>query len=252
MLTSPGVVIAQHISSGSRSGKMLRCKFEPIRSQKRVTYSPRKQVAQVQGHVLLLPTLTDVDGSPIAVDLQFAAGAHLLTSGAGLTDQSGHSADRHLLIFFREKNAIAQDPHVIRAGVDRAHPQPGQNHPVPWPAAYSSNIFVAVFPFAERRVTFGAEGRAEQGVIHFEAVSQDVAAADLADGTKLELVESADGQMQLYRQGNGNHVLEISFEPPLPSTGRQLAATSSVCRIALDGFRDLVTGTVRVTQLTIL
>ena len=192
--------------------------------------------------------LTDVDGSPIAVDLQFAAGAHLLTSGAGLTDQSGHSADRHLLIFFREKNAIAQDPHVIRAGVDRAHPQPGQNHPVPWPAAYSSNIFVAVFPFAERRVTFGAEGRAEQGVIHFEAVSRDVAAADLADGTKLELVESADGQMQLYRQGNGNHVLEISFEPPLPSTGRQLAATSSVCRIALDGFRDLVTGTVRVTQ----
>src|SRR5262249_5935264 len=119
--------------------------------------------------------LTDVDGSPIAVDLQFAAGAQLVTRGAGLTDQSGHSADRHLLIFFREKN-------------------------------------------------------------------------DLADGTKLELVESADGQMQLYRHGNGDRVLEISFEPPLPSTGPQLAATSSVCRIALDGFRDLVTGTVRVTQ----
>ena len=33
--------------------------------------------------------LTDVDGSPIAVELKFAAGVQLVTSGAGLTDQSG-------------------------------------------------------------------------------------------------------------------------------------------------------------------
>ena len=192
--------------------------------------------------------LTDVDGSPITIDVQFATGSQLAISGAGLTDQSGHSADRHLLIFFREKNAFAQDRHVMRAGADRAHPQPGQNHPAPWPAAYSSNIFVAIFPFAERSFLFRAEGAPQQGVIRFSlAASQDVAVADLADGTQLELVDSADG-LQLYRHRSGNHVLEISFEPPLASTGHGTTATASVCRISLDGFRDLVTGAVHVSQ----
>jgi len=193
--------------------------------------------------------LTDADGDAIAIDLQFAAGAQLVTTGAGLTDQSGHSADRHLLIFFREKNAIAQDRHVVRAGADRAHPQPGQNHPAPWPAAYSSNIFVAVFPFAERDFLFRAGGPPEQGVIRFSTgASQGVAVADLADGTQLELVDSADGRMQFYRHRSSNHVFEISFEPPLPSTGHGARAIASVCRMSLDGFRDLVTGTVRVSQ----
>jgi hypothetical protein len=193
--------------------------------------------------------LTDAGGGPIVIDVQFAAGVQLVTSGAGLTDQSGHSADRHLLIFFREKNAIAQDRHVMRAGADRAHPQPGQNHPAPWPAAYSSNILVAVFPFAERGFLFRAGGPPEQGVIRFSAAaSQGVAVADLADGTQLELVDSADGRLQLYRHRSGNHVFEISFEPPLPSTGHGTAATASVCRMSLDRFRDLVTCAVRVSQ----
>jgi hypothetical protein len=64
-------------------------------------------------------------------------------------------------VFFREKNAFAQTWHVRIAGTDVAVPQPGQNHPAPFPAAYSSNIFVGGFPYGERRVSFNAVGSGE-------------------------------------------------------------------------------------------
>jgi hypothetical protein len=195
--------------------------------------------------------LTDTDGSPVIIQVHFATGAQLVTRGAGLTDQSGHSADQHLLVFFREKNAFAQDWHVMRAGVDVAYPQPDLNRRAPWPAAYSSNIFVAVFPFAERRVAFRAGGHLDQSVLCLApTASQGVSAVDLGDGTQIELVDAANGGIQHYRHRDGSHVLEISFEPPLPPTGHLAAATttSSSFRISLDGFLDVMTGVVRVTK----
>jgi hypothetical protein len=80
--------------------------------------------------------------------------------------------------------------------------------------------------------------------------SQGVSAVDLGDGTQIELVDAANGGIQHYRHRDGSHVLEISFEPPLPPTGHLAAATtaSSSFRISLDRFLDVMTGVVRVAK----
>jgi hypothetical protein len=194
-------------------------------------------------------SLTDVDGRPIVIKVQFDPEVKLNVRGAGLTDQSGHSADRHLLLFFREKNAISSNRTVTRKGIDVAHPQTSENHPIPWPAGYSSNIFVATFPFEERRVAFGEVELGVPGVMRFApADANGVAVSDLIDRTKLELVTTPGGQLQRYRHRDGSHVLEIDFEPPLQTTGQRIEASASVFRISIDGFRDLATGSVKVTQ----
>jgi hypothetical protein len=194
-------------------------------------------------------SLTNIDGRPVAIEVRFGPEAQLSTRGAGLTNQSGHSADRHLLLFFREKNAITSNRTVTRAGIDVAHPEPGESHSIPWPAAYSSHIFVAVFPFEERSLVFGAGGPVEPDVVRFApADSNGVAISELIDRMKLELVATSGGQLQRYRHRDGSHVLEIDFEPPLLPTDQRTDAAASVFRISIDGFHDLVTGSVKITQ----
>jgi hypothetical protein len=193
--------------------------------------------------------LTDEQKRPVAINVQCAPDAQLVIAGAGLTNQIGHSADRLLLIFFREKNGFALSWQVTIAGVDVARSQPGRDRPVPFPAAYSSNIFVAGFPFVDRQVTFDAAVPVAQNVARFApAGSPGSFAAKLADGSQLELAAAADGQIQHYRHRDGSHVLEISFVPSLPSPDQLTADVDAAFRISLDGFRDLVAGTVKVTQ----
>jgi hypothetical protein len=192
-------------------------------------------------------SLADSDGRSVEIEAQFGPDARLTTRGAGLTDQSGHSADRHLLLFFREKNAITSNRSVMRAGIDLSRPHPPENHFAPWPAAYSRNIFVAIFPFEERRVAFGARGPAEPNLARFvEVDTSGVLVAHLADGTKLELATTSDGRLKAYRHLHGRHVLEIDFAPPLPPTNKSSEPTISAFRISVDGFRDLFTGAVEV------
>lgn len=190
-------------------------------------------------------SLTDIDDRPIAIDVKFDPGAQLTTRGAGLTNQIGHSADRHLLLFFRETDALTSNRTVSLNGIDVAHPQPGESHTIPWPAAYSWNIFVAVFPFEERSVVFGASGPVEPNVVSFvPADPNGVAVSNLTDRTKLELVATPDGQLQSYRHFDGSHLLEIDFKPPLLSTD----ASASVFQISVDGFHDLMSGSAKVTR----
>ncbi len=194
-------------------------------------------------------SLTDTEGRPVAIDMTFDPAVHLTTRGAGLTDQSGHSADRHLLLFFREANAVTSDRAVTRNGIEVAHPRPGESHASAWPAAYSRNIAVAVLPFADHSVAFGASGPIQPDVVRFSQANPDgVAVSDLGDGTKLELVTTPEGRLQRYRHRDGDHVLAIDFAPPLPSTARQTDAAISAVRISIDGFHDLVTGSVNVTR----
>jgi hypothetical protein len=49
----------------------------------------------------------DSKNRPVTISVGFASGAKLGTVGAGLTDQIGHSSERLLLLFFREKAAHA-------------------------------------------------------------------------------------------------------------------------------------------------
>lgn len=194
-------------------------------------------------------SLTDVDDRPVTIEVQFGPGVQLTTRGAGLTDQSGYSADRHLLLFFREKNAITSNRTVTRDGIDVAHPHVGENHTIPWPAAYSRNIFVAVFPFEERSAVFGTSGPVERDVVRFAPADRNgIAVSDLMDRTKLELVATSSGQLQRYRHFDGSDVLEIDFKPPLLSIDQRADAADSVFQISIDGFHDLMTGSVKVTR----
>ena len=101
----------------------------------------------------------DFQNRHVAIEVGFDPEARLATTNAGLTDQIGHSGERLLLLFFRERGARAPNPHVTINGTDVAKPQPGQTFPTPFAAAYSNNIFVGGFPFMGLDVSF--DGRAE-------------------------------------------------------------------------------------------
>ena len=48
--------------------------------------------------------LSDAEGRPTTVDVDFTLDARLVTQGAGLTDQGGHGADDHVL--FSSENGM--------------------------------------------------------------------------------------------------------------------------------------------------
>ena len=75
----------------------------------------------------------DFQNRHVAIEVGFDPEARLATTNAGLTDQIGHSGERLLSLFFRERGARAQDPHVTINGTDVAKPQPGQTFPMPLP-----------------------------------------------------------------------------------------------------------------------
>jgi hypothetical protein len=194
--------------------------------------------------------LVDRDGRPVAIAVGFEPDGKLVTKGAGLTNQIGHSGDRLLLVFFREKNAFAKAWHVTIAGTDVAVPQPGQNHPAPLPAAYSANIFVAGFPFGNEGADFGDGGSGGEGnKVRFAAAKEAGAwLAPLPDASRIELAAQPDGALAYYRHRNANHLLEIGFDPPLPSAGRFDADANSAFSLSLDGFGDLMAGMVHASR----
>jgi hypothetical protein len=203
----------------------------------------------------LVVSFVDTAARSIAIEVRFNPGTQLVTQGAGLTNQIGHSGDRLLLVFFRERNAFAQVSHVTIAGVDVAIPQPGENHPVPFSAAYSKNILVSGFAFGERRVDFTNAGfandsaAAEMDALRFAPSDQrGVFVAVRPDNSRVELVTAIDDALAYYRHRSGNHVLEIEFVPPLPPTNARNADFDSTYRMSLDGFRDLLAGTVHVSE----
>jgi hypothetical protein len=193
-------------------------------------------------------SLVDMTGRPIEIGASFSPDARLITAGAGLTNQIGHSGDRMLLMFFRERNVFAQSSHVMIAGIDASIPQAGRS--APFPAAYSSNILIGLFPFGERRTSFEAAGPdQEKGVMHFTPTGvAGVYSATRPDRTSVELVSGPDAALQYFRHRSGPHVLEVSFVPPLPPPGGLTANTESTYHISLDGFHDLLTGIVHVSR----
>ena len=87
----------------------------------------------------------DGEGIEIAVDL---ADRPLTPVRTGLTDQSGHSADRRILLFHRDRNALARSNEVRTGGRDysfRPGDDPMGKHG--FMAAYSARIQAAVIPF---------------------------------------------------------------------------------------------------------
>ena len=194
----------------------------------------------------------DAKGRPVVIEVHMSAEARLGARGAGLTNQIGHSGDRLLLLFFREKAVLADSWSVTIAGVNVAVPQPGLDHPAPFPAVYSSNIYVGGFPFGDWRIGFGgvvSVGEAE--TLRFQPTATPGGYQTiLSDSSRIELVAAADGALQTYRNydSGGGHVLEISFRPPLRAADRLANGVDSAYRISLDGFHDLLIGAVHAAR----
>ena len=94
-------------------------------------------------------SLTGLDGVPFEVEID-AEGVPLTTEGAGLTNQSGHGADRVVMLFHRKRSARAERNRVTIGGEDysfRAGDDPEGMHR--FRAAYSAGIQIVVFPFGQ-------------------------------------------------------------------------------------------------------
>lgn len=192
----------------------------------------------------------DFKNRPVTIDVGFAPEARLATANAGLTDQIGHSGERLLLLFFREKGARAQNPHVTIAGADVATLPPGQDYPAPFAAAYSANIFVGGFPFIGLDVSFDSSAETSSRAARFVPTGTPGTYEAAPDTARIKLLTTADGALANYQQHDrtGDHLIEIRFDPPLPPAQRLASEARSAFQISLDNFRDLLAGNIRVRR----
>ena len=169
-------------------------------------------------------SLTGLDGVPFDVEID-AEGASLSREGAGLTDQSGHGADRVVMLFHRKRSALAARNRVTIGGEDysfRAGDDPEGMHR--FVAAYSAGIQLAVFPFGQW--SFAADGtQLSDGVdgLSFAFDTREGGGALKADlpgyRNRISMELDADGALERYRHDVGAHRMVISLDEPLPLTG---------------------------------
>ncbi len=190
----------------------------------------------------------DAGKRAIAIDVTMATDARLSTKGAGLTNQSGHSEARLLLLFFREQAAYASGWSVTIDGIDVSKPQNGHNFPAPFPAAYSRNIYVGGLRFGEIDVSF-ADADQSGTALNFASAAQP--GVYEANGAELTLIAADDGALRVYRQHDWSrtHVMEINFDPPLPAA-TQLASSEALSgfTISLDRFENLLSGEIGIRR----
>ena len=178
--------------------------------------------------------LNGLDGAPIdiAVDL---ADRPLTRIGAGLTDQSGHSANAHFLLFHRDRTALAQRNEVRIGGRDyafRAGDDPMGKHG--FMAAYSAGIQLAVISFGR----WSFVGRGTKLIATAAGLSFSVAAGGGMRLTapmpgyrnRINIDLDAGGALAGYRHDAATHRLALSLDATLPLAP---AAPRAVRRFAI-------------------
>ena len=165
--------------------------------------------------------LNGPDSAPIeiAVDL---ADRPLAPVRTGLTDQSGHAAGRHFLLFRRDRNALTRHNEVRMGGRDysfRPGDDPTGRHG--FVAAYSAGIQIAVIPFG--RWSFarrGAQLNAGPGGFPFAVGPSDSGIRLIAPmpGYRNRITVNLDiaGALTGYRHDTGPHRLTFSLDNTLP------------------------------------
>ena len=164
---------------------------------------------------------TGLDDVPVEVAVVLAD-RPLTRAGAGLTDQSGHSADTLFLLFHRDRNALARSNEVRIGGRDysfRAGDDPAGRHR--FMAAYSAGIQIATVPF--QRWSFSRQGTG----MNAAAAGLSFAATEPGGGVRLEASApgyrsriaidlNTDGALAGYRHDAESHRLAIDFDAALP------------------------------------
>ena len=173
-------------------------------------------------------------GEPVEIVFDLAD-RPLTGERAGLTDQSGHSADTLFLLFYRDRGARARSNEVRIGGRDysfRDGDDPEGRHR--FMAAYTAGIQVAVLPFGHFSFTRrGALLNASEAGLSF-------AVAPTEDGIRLTASRpgyrnritvdlDARGALTAYRHDAGTHRLlfelddALPISPDAPRTSRRFA-----------------------------
>ena len=165
--------------------------------------------------------LTGLDHEPIeiAVDL---ADRPLSRAGAGLTDQSGHSADTLFLLFHRDRNALARTNEVRIGGRDysfRDQDDPAGKHP--FKAVYSAGIQIGVIPFGDWSFSrHEARLSASETGLSFDVTASDggVRLTAIPPGyrNRIDVDLDAGGALTGYRHHAATHRLALSLDAALP------------------------------------
>lgn len=169
-------------------------------------------------------SLTGLDGVPFEIEID-AEGLPLTKAGAGLTDQSGHSADLLVLLFHRERAAVTEHNRVVIGGHDfsfRAGDDPEGKHR--FVAAYSAGIQIVTFPFDqwsftvdEARLVDNAAGLSFD--VKQRAGGIDLVAVMPGHQSRAAIELNSEGTLARYRHDVGGHRIVISLDEPLPLTG---------------------------------
>ena len=165
--------------------------------------------------------LTGLDDVPIEIVVDLAD-RPLTRTGAGLTNQSGHSADTLFLLFHRDRTALARTNEVRVGGADysfRAGDDPAAKPR--FMAAYSAGIQIAVIPFGqwsfsrhEERLSANAAG------LSFAVTEPDggvrLTASQPGYRNRIAVDLNAGGALTGYRHDAATHRLALSFDAALP------------------------------------
>ena len=176
-------------------------------------------------------SFADLDGARVEIAID-AEGVSPTQAGSGLTDQSGHSAEKLVMLFHRVSGALTERNSVVIDGRDfsfRAGDDPEGKHP--FVAAYSAGIQIVVFPFGHWSFTVDeARLRDDTAGLSFDVEVRTGGVALVAnlpgyrDRITIEL--DVDGALERYRHDVGSHRMVISLDEPLPLTGSAAEATS--------------------------
>lgn len=169
-------------------------------------------------------SLTGLDGVPFEVEID-AEGLPLTKAGAGLTNQSGHSADLLVLLFHRERTAVTERNRVVIGRHDftfRTGDDPEGKHR--FVAAYSAGIQIVTFPFNRWSFTVDEARLVDNAADLSFDVKQRAGGIDLVavmpgyqSRTAIEL--NSEGALERYRHDVGGHRIVISLEEPVPLAG---------------------------------
>ena len=165
--------------------------------------------------------LAGLDDVPIEIAIDLAD-RPLTRTGAGLTDQSGHSAGTLFLLFHRDRTARARTNEVRIGGGDysfRAGDDPTGKHR--FMAAYSAGIQIAVVPFGqwlfsrqETRLDATAAG------LSFAVTEPDggmrLTAPVPGYHSRIAVDLDAGGALTGYRHDAATHRLALDFDAVLP------------------------------------
>ena len=166
-------------------------------------------------------SLAGLDDAPIEIAVDVAE-RPLTRTGAGLTDQSGHSADTIFLLFHRDRNALAQSNDVRIDGRDysfRAGDDPTGKHR--FMAAYSAGIQIGLVPFG--RWSFSREDTGLDATVEglsFAVTEPDggVRLTASAPGYRSRIAVDLDagGALTGYRHDAAANRLAFKLEAALP------------------------------------